>query len=650
MLGNVIAKIDPLGQRTAYTYDSKGRLLEIRLPGGSLITCAYDPEDNLIRYQDENGAITRLEYCGQGEIKRRIQPDGQVVEYHYNTEEQLIGVTNQRGERYQLKRDALGRIVEETDYWGQKRSYDYTKAGHLKQSIDPLGQIIQFKTDPLGRILEKLLPDFNNPKEKSIEKFTYDANGNLISCENEAISIERKFDSEGRLLEESQGKDCTISNTYDQNGNRIARKTEIKLDGDTYSQVVQFKYDALDQAIGVEIPDQAPINITRNALGQIVGETLSTNLRRNFQYSPEGYLTSQQVLKSVRPLFEVQYQYDPAGNLIEKSDSRYGVNQFTYDPLGRIIKHLSPDRRVKNCLYDPAGDRLQSRVVEKVGKNNEETEWSREGQLEETAYKFNRVGNLVERKEKDRHLQLKWDANQRLVQSIKNGITTIYKYDPLGRRIAKETNWGKETKGKGQQTQFFWDGDALLGDALTDLYENKKTYLKSIRQWVYYPTTFEPLAMVHLRPVLDLVREQPIYGQIKPALFWYQNDPNGCPARMLDTMGTEVWAARYDAWGKIEYLYGALDFRVENPLRMQGQYADEETGLYYNRFRYFDPVSCAFVSQDPLGLGAGENLFRFAPNVWGWVDPLDYLVKSDSSLTRYFRIEKVDGCPFLNTF
>jgi RHS repeat-associated protein len=62
--------------------------------------------------------------------------------------------------------------------------------------------------------------------------------------------------------------------------------------------------------------------------------------------------------------------------------------------------------------------------------------------------------------------------------------------------------------------------------------------------------------------------------------------------------------------------------RFDNPIRFQGQYYDEELGLCYNRHRYFDPHTCSFISQDPLGLVAGTNLYAYAPNVWGWVDPL----------------------------
>jgi RHS repeat-associated protein len=61
---------------------------------------------------------------------------------------------------------------------------------------------------------------------------------------------------------------------------------------------------------------------------------------------------------------------------------------------------------------------------------------------------------------------------------------------------------------------------------------------------------------------------------------------------------------------------------VPQPLRMQGQYYDEETGLCYNRSRYFDPQIGSFISQDPIGLAGGDNVYAYAPNVWGWADPL----------------------------
>ncbi|MCU6226783.1 type IV secretion protein Rhs, partial [Morganella morganii] len=56
-------------------------------------------------------------------------------------------------------------------------------------------------------------------------------------------------------------------------------------------------------------------------------------------------------------------------------------------------------------------------------------------------------------------------------------------------------------------------------------------------------------------------------------------------------------------------------------LRFQGQYFDRETGLHYNTFRYYAPDTGRFTQQDPIGLMGGLNLYQYAPNPVGWVDP-----------------------------
>jgi RHS repeat-associated protein len=57
------------------------------------------------------------------------------------------------------------------------------------------------------------------------------------------------------------------------------------------------------------------------------------------------------------------------------------------------------------------------------------------------------------------------------------------------------------------------------------------------------------------------------------------------------------------------------------PIRFQGQYHDSETGLHYNRFRYYDPDVGRFASQDPIGLTGGFNNYQYAPNPVTWIDP-----------------------------
>jgi RHS repeat-associated protein len=100
----------------------------------------------------------------------------------------------------------------------------------------------------------------------------------------------------------------------------------------------------------------------------------------------------------------------------------------------------------------------------------------------------------------------------------------------------------------------------------------------------------------------------------------YQNDPNGCPTRLLDRdTGQVVWAAGLHPGGRVVPIPGAQ--RTQR-LRLQGQQHDEETGLCYNRHRYFEPRIGAFVSKDPIGPVNGESFFAYAPNVLRWIDPV----------------------------
>jgi len=73
----------------------------------------------------------------------------------------------------------------------------------------------------------------------------------------------------------------------------------------------------------------------------------------------------------------------------------------------------------------------------------------------------------------------------------------------------------------------------------------------------------------------------------------------------------------YRTWGNVVAEEVGL---VQQRLRFQGQYFDAETGLHYNRFRYYEPELGRFASADPIGLLGGVNAFAYAPNPIGWID------------------------------
>ncbi|WP_222429720.1 RHS repeat domain-containing protein [Cobetia crustatorum] len=114
------------------------------------------------------------------------------------------------------------------------------------------------------------------------------------------------------------------------------------------------------------------------------------------------------------------------------------------------------------------------------------------------------------------------------------------------------------------------------------------------------------------------------YQPLTAELYYFQTDHLGTPLEVADIDGNLVWVGQYRAWGQLERAKDGNGERAstDNPLRFQGQYHDEETGLHYNRFRYYDPAVGRFTTQDPIGLMGGENLYQYAPNPTGWVDPL----------------------------
>jgi RHS repeat-associated protein len=593
-LGNVIARVDAEGRRMRCRYDAKSRPISVDLSSGAHIACAYDAEDNLIEYVDESGGTTRFEYVGQGEVARRIEPDGQIVEYLYDAHERLIAVRNQRGELYELKRDALGRVVEEVDYWGQSRRYAFDPGGHLVTSWDALQRRIDYRTDPLGRIVAKAMADPRVEGALFTETFAFDADGNLIETANPHVTVRCQFDADGRLVKEEQaqttGERFVVENTYDALGNRITRTTSL---GNT----VEYGYDLADNVVEIGINGGEPRRIRRDGLDRIVEEQLPRGVARRCAYDDNDDLVEQSMAKDGALLFATQYAYDGAGNLTARRDTHYGTDTYLHDPVGRILAHTDPQGQIRRYVHDPAGDRLVTRAAGPAAYAAAgapaavmtATDWWREGSCERARYRFDPAGNLVLKVDAQVKLELEWDSNQRLSASRKNGVLTVYGYDPLGRRLFKDTN--------GQRVWFGWDLEALAADVTSD----------RPREFVNYPDGFAPMAM--------------LVGAAGPArqVLNYYNDPNGRPARLVDAEGTLQWAGSFDVWGRLRHVDVCL---IDNPLRLQGQYEDSETGLRYARHRYFDAQSGQWTSSDPIRLLAGENLYAYAPNADAWTDPL----------------------------
>ncbi|MBN3734657.1 RHS repeat-associated core domain-containing protein [Burkholderia sp. Tr-20390] len=663
---NVTRKINALNQISRYEFDRNGNLTRAIEPGEREILLEYDADGNLTRYRDPNGQVTRMEYAALGQIRRRLAPDGSVVEYRYDSEQQLIGVVNERGELYHLVRDALGRVTEETDYWGQTRRYRYGVAGELLQSIDPLGQTIEYGYDRSGRLVQKRAAGPTGDDHVYIDRFSYDSNGDLVLAQNPFSRVEIRHDADGRVIEErqcdaGQGSAFTIASVYDVAGNRIERATRIVAGNQIVEHVVRYTYDASNAVTSVQIDDAAPTVIARDPLGQARTEHLGADLQRDLSYESSGRLASQVLLTSAgATLLASDYSYDANGELIEKCDALGNSDYFRYDPLGYLTEHLDSFGRLNRLLRDPAGDLLKMRIRERLtaGATNPGSTgiWVREGEYDGQHHEYDRAGNLIRRHNCSQDMTLHWDAAGQLEESVAvrldvpeaSGlparIRAHYEYDPFQRRVRKithvESPGGENSISPSQISRFFWDRNTLVGEYTTEARANSHHTAPApgcAREWVHYPGTFRTLATVYTELMAGKETASTAGSLPRPEMtYFFQNDPNGAPVRMHDRHGKVVWEAFYGPTGSATERGGAT--AAGQPLRLQGQYFDKESGLHYNRHRYFDPATGSFISQDPIGLEGGRNPYMFAPNPYSWIDPHGTDCKSEF---RKWALEKI---------
>ena len=117
-------------------------------------------------------------------------------------------------------------------------------------------------------------------------------------------------------------------------------------------------------------------------------------------------------------------------------------------------------------------------------------------------------------------------------------------------------------------------------------------------------------------------QEVDLFG--KDEIAFYQCDHLGRPQELKDSEGKVACSAQYKAWGQAKETISGAEYKagIRNPIRFQGQYLDDETGLHYNRYRYYDPDTTRYLTQDPVGLIGGTNLYRYAPNPIAWADQL----------------------------
>ncbi|WP_455830519.1 RHS repeat-associated core domain-containing protein [Pseudomonas fluorescens] len=577
-LGRRVAREDEHGALTQYQWDAVGRLLKLTQPDGTHREFSYNPYGKIIAERDELGHVTRYEYAdGLHLISRRINADGTQVKYRYDNARLLLtAIENEVGETYQLDYHPNGLIRQEIGFDGQRTAYAYDLNGNLLEKTehgDDGSQLVtRYERDHAGRLARKTLPDGNTVD------YIYDRRGNLLSVEDGHWALAYEYDKQNRLTAEHQSWGT-----------------------------LRYGYDACGQLKDLRLPDNNRLTFNHDKGGHLAtvelnGSLLTSHLfsagrehqrqqgqlLSHYHYDDQNRLHAHAVTQQQNHLYQRQYDYDKAGNLTRLLDTRKGEHRYRYDPLQRLTRADHSQDVQERFAHNPAGNLLmQDRPGPDIVAGNRLVIQG------DHHYDYDAFGNLIrERRGKGHSLvtEYRYDCQHRLIEVTQpNGQTASYRYDPFGRRISKTL--------EEKTTEFFWQGDKLIAEHHADHH----------RSYLYEPDSFRPLALLEG------------FGPEETNPYYYQLDHLGTPQELTTPDGEIVWSAHHRAYGEISRLDVG---KIDNPLRFQGQYYDQESGLHYNRHRYYHPNIGRYLTPDPVKLAGGANAYQYAPNPTGWVDPL----------------------------
>jgi RHS repeat-associated protein len=561
-LGRLAAETDAAGGTTRFGWTIEGGGWYRTGPDGSSQRRGHDGEGNIIEEVDELGAVTRTDFGPFDLPVTEIAADGSRIRREYDTELRLIAMTNAEGMVWTFEYDALGRKVRERDFAGRVLSYRYDAAGQLVERTNAAGETTTYAYDRMGNVVEKR-------SGTSVSRFGYDAAGRIARAVNEDADVTFTYDELGRIVAETcNGR--TVTSRHDRAGRRVFRATPSGAESVwDYNAIgaptrlragrreISFGYDATARETSRHF---GAVSLTQvwDARHRLRAQTVSADnagvaQHRAFHVRADGAISGVEDLLGGHR----DYTLDRAGRVTEVRAG--GANErYSYTRSGAVV-----------TVEDPASRRqdAQGRLTWREG-------WS-----------------------------YTWNSDDRLTEVVTpDGQHWRYRYDALGRRVAKQRVNGNAVVG---ETLFVWDGDTLVEQLSPDATGQFRT-----TTWDWNPGNAHPVGQTDRAFTAD--------GRCVDERFYaIVTDFVGTPTELVDDSGKVVWYRRESLWGVPQ----AAPTGPSTPLRFPGQYLDSETGLHYNFHRYYDPRTARYLSADPLGLDGDLDSHAYVPNPLGWSDP-----------------------------
>lgn len=615
--GRLTHEVNAAGNITRYGYTTTDRLNTLTRPDGCTMQFAYNPAGELLRQQGFGGEVTLFTRNARGQVTLRTDPAGYPLRFSYDPLGRLTRLYNEKGEAYSFEYDVRDHLIKETGLTGAEKTYQRDVLGNLlAQTETPVDGgaplLTRFEYDALGRLTARstasrrteyhhdawqtTLRDITEDGATEL-RFEYDKLGQLTAEHNHSGCYRFDHDAPGNRTAEHFSDGRTLRHLYYGSGHLL----QTRLDSDRGSEVIaEYERDELHREI-------------RRSQGR---------LSQYRAYNICGHLTRQSsglnAPELVTPLLDSRYHRDSRDNLRRLSCQysqtmpmlREGAPQedeFSYDARGQVVRH-DQDGHSETFRYDAAMNGLRSGGYPPRLPDAPANQVTLGGEFR---YTWDGFGRLARRENVRTGVKqrMHYDDAHRLVTveilNDRDWSRVTFSYDALGRRTEKRA-WRQGAE-KPERTVFEWRGMRLCGE------HNEKSPAAHTL-YLYEENSYQPLARVDRSS-----------GGNEPwqRVLYYHTLPNGYPQCMTDSDGGIVWRARVQLWGNIRFEENRDIYSIhpQQNLRFAGQYLDRETGLHYNTFRYFLPESGRFSQPDPISLEGGINLYQYAPNPLGWIDP-----------------------------
>ena len=294
---------DPMGNETAYQYDSAGRISRVRTAADTQTEYTYNAQGLLA---GEKTADTKTDYTydALGRILTKVDALGRIT-YTYDANSNITKVTEQQnGRTTTIKRsfDALNRVTSVTDANGKTVSYSYDELGNRISLTYPGGEIVRYSYDKCGDLLTVTEPD------GSVNTYTYDKKGRCTG------------------IKRADGTEESYS--YD-NADRLSAQTDKNADGSLLHSYT-YTYDGAGNIIKIG-----------GTADTAAGHAVMTYDRDNRLATYNGEKVT----------------YDERGNMLH-GPLNGAMGDYTYDCRNRLIETKAADGTVTAYTYDAENTRL----------------------------------------------------------------------------------------------------------------------------------------------------------------------------------------------------------------------------------------------------------------------------------------------------